>query len=219
MAIYKARRLEKRTQEELLRQHLPPTVSLLGAFDKSGIYGLLSGISSSELPDVVAGALAHHVNLSNLSPGDVALVPAVTLQNGLDALCRRVRNQYGEALDRRSFGVQIDGRVWRAGLSAVSEVGWLPAFVEGAGPDLRPRPDEALTLDGAADGGVMHAELGGDGVEAPVLGEEEPANLRVLLRGDHAGGSQRPSWRTSLKAPRPPRPTIPRLRNPAATGT
>ncbi len=126
--MYNARRVEKRTQEELLRQHLPPTVSLLGAFDKSGNYGLLSGISLSELPDIVVGALAHHMNLNNLSPGDVALIPAVTPQNGLDDLCRRVRNQYGQAFDRRSFGARIDGRVWRAGLSAVSEAGLLAPF-------------------------------------------------------------------------------------------
>ena len=36
----------------------------------------------------------------------------------------------------------------------------------------------------------MDAELGGDGVDAPVLGEEEPADLRVQLGRDHGRGSQ-----------------------------
>ena len=37
----------------------------------------------------------------------------------------------------------------------------------------------------------MDAELGGDGVEAPVLGVEEAADLRVQLGRDHGRGSQR----------------------------
>src|SRR5206468_11136101 len=78
--------------------------------------------------------------------------------------------------------------------------------IERARPNLRAVPDEALALDGAPDGVVMHAELRGDGVEPPVLGVEEPADLRVQLRRDHGCGSQSCNWRTSAKSPRPARP-------------
>lgn len=128
MAIYKARRVEKATQEGLLRQHLPGTVTFLGAFDKSGNYALRSTLSMPELADVLVGALAHHRNLSNLNPADIALIRAKALQNGLADLYARVREQYGEAFDDRSFGVRIAGRVWRVGLSVVPEVGSLSPF-------------------------------------------------------------------------------------------
>jgi len=53
------------------------------------------------------------------------------------------------------------------------------------GPDDG-RPSEALGRQRPADRVGVQGELGGDGPHAPVLGEEEPADLGDLRRGDHA---------------------------------
>ena len=62
--------------------------------------------------------------------------------------------------------------------------------IERARADLRARTDEAL--DGHPDRVVMHAERGGDGADAPVLGVIESADLRALLGRDHARASAPP---------------------------
>ncbi len=69
--------------------------------------------------------------------------------------------------------------------------------------DLRPGANEAVGLDRVADRVVVDAELGRDGADAPVLGVEQPADVRALRGVDHRATSNITSCRRSWNAPIP----------------
>ncbi len=84
--------------------------------------------------------------------------------------------------------------------------------VEHGGPRRLDARAEALDLDRAAHRVGVKAQLLGDGAHRPVLGEVEPADMRVLLAGDHrrssssrarSASSMRSCFR-SRKSPSPP---------------
>src|SRR5207248_5756391 len=72
--------------------------------------------------------------------------------------------------------------------------------VEQRGPNEGAESNEAVGLDGGAHRLVVHAELGGDRAELPVLGEEEAANLGAQLVVDHRATSRASSRRRSRKS-------------------
>ncbi len=62
---------------------------------------------------------------------------------------------------------------------------------------------ERPTLDRMMDGVMVNAELGGDGADLPVLGEEESPDRRALRIRDHRATSSMRSFRRSSNSPMP----------------
>ena len=63
--------------------------------------------------------------------------------------------------------------------------------------------EERPTLDGVMDGVAVNAQLGGDGADLPVLGEEEPPDRGTLLVRDHRATSSMRSFLRSSNFPMP----------------
>jgi len=80
--------------------------------------------------------------------------------------------------------------------------------IELRGPRLcAPHRVKAFGLDGVQHGVAMHAERGGDGTDLPVLGVEQPADLRAVRRRNHCGlccDGSRPAMPGRTPAPRQP---------------
>src|SRR5207245_7451783 len=107
-----------------------------------------------------------HADRAEVAPGDLGLLPGerVEAQEGLGAGGGPDGADVAAHLDRRPgvaavahHGPEARGAQARVLLERRGDEHL--EGIERAGPDLRPRPDEALTLDGAANGVVMHTEL------------------------------------------------------------
>ena len=90
--------------------------------------------------------------------------------------------------------------------------------VEQRRPELALRAHEPVALDGALDGVVVHAELGRDGADLPVLGEEQPPNACELLGVDHRATPAITSCASSAMSPSP-RPSRRRRRRRGTSAT
>src|SRR5512140_121303 len=75
--------------------------------------------------------------------------------------------------------------------------------IEHGGPDLRLSGRKPVGLDRVPDRGVVHAELGRDGADAPVLGVEQAADARAGLGVRHRATSNIVSCRRSWNWPSP----------------
>jgi hypothetical protein len=119
IAIFRERRISKAEQEKTLREKLPGSVAFAGAFDKSGNYAFRTRLAEHDLSREIVGALRSHPSLSDLMV--VVVKPAERVKAGLDRLISEVQRCLGKNLDRINFGIELDGYVWRAGLSFLPE--------------------------------------------------------------------------------------------------
>jgi len=119
MAMFGKRRVLKSVQEDLLRTHLPGVVKFLGAFDKSGNYALRSAMESKQVVAAVLNALQQNQKLCDLRY--VTVLPESDVCSALVQLSKELAMEYGERFNQRSFGLLLEGRTWRAGLTFLSE--------------------------------------------------------------------------------------------------
>lgn len=126
--MFKGRRVSKQVQEHLLRRHLPTTVSLVGAFNKSGNYAVVSAKSLDVVGQAVLAALRRNEKLLDVRPSHITVVPASMAESALDALAHLLKSSYGDSFNGRSFGVRLRRHVWRAGLTFLPEPLAINAF-------------------------------------------------------------------------------------------
>lgn len=133
MAMFGKRRVSKKVQEDLLRKYLPEAVRFLGAFDKSGNYAIASSAPPTQVGAAILKALRNHDQLHDLE--EVAVAEAAEVCCALAMLREKLLREYAQAFDPDTFGVKINGEVWRAGLSFLPKPVGLGHFsaVEGQG--------------------------------------------------------------------------------------
>lgn len=119
LAIFHERRISKSEQEKTLRENLPESIAFAGAFDKSGNYAFRARMAEQDLSREILSALRSHPSLHNLKV--LVVKQADRAKAGLDHLMSEVQRSLGKNLDPINFGIEIDGYVWRGGLSFLSE--------------------------------------------------------------------------------------------------
>jgi hypothetical protein len=139
MAMFAARRVKKEQQEAVLRAYLPATITCLGAFDKSGNYALLSRTTADISAAAVLAALHRDMMLQTLTLQHITTIAAETVNTALTELTRSMRSRYRDKFNRRNFAVEVEERVWRAGLAFLSEPLSIADFVWPAGPASKVR--------------------------------------------------------------------------------
>lgn len=117
--MFAHRRVLKVQQVGLLRQHLPTTIKLLGAFDDSGNYALDSRDPESAVGPAILAALRREDRLRDL--GEVSVAPEPVVRRALDELVTRLRLEYGNDWNASTYGVRREGTLWRAGLAFGSD--------------------------------------------------------------------------------------------------
>src|SRR5262245_46863268 len=93
MAMFGSRRVPKRVQEQLLREHLPGDIMLVGAFQKSGNYAISSEKGPMDVGDAIRRALSHHAALRDVT--DIAVVQARIVDAALADLLAELQQKYG----------------------------------------------------------------------------------------------------------------------------
>ena len=115
VAIFNARRVRKIEQEQILRERLPSSITFKGAFDKSGNYALTSLLDIETVGSTVLHALHCHSRLNDVK--GILVAPAGQVKHGLLQLISDVTRYWPGNFQPNNFGVEIDGYVWRAGLT------------------------------------------------------------------------------------------------------
>src|SRR6266851_9090904 len=94
MAMFGKRRVKKQLQQDLLKQHLPESISVLGVFNKSGNYALSASNARLEIGPLVLKALQSHRSLRDLEY--VSVVAASTVRSDLSKLVTVITKLYGQ---------------------------------------------------------------------------------------------------------------------------
>lgn len=124
VAIFNVRRVSKSEQEQILRERLPSCINFKGAFDKSGNYALTSLLDKETVENTVLHALHSDPRFNDLK--GILVTPAWQVEHGLSQLISDVTRYWPANFRPNNFGVEIDGYVWRAGLT------FLPTPLESA---------------------------------------------------------------------------------------
>lgn len=129
MAMFAHRRISLAVQEELLRRGLPRSLSFQGAFDKTGNYAIQSDDDNDAVSVGILRAFRQHVYLADLHISEVFVYQAQIVHQALQTLKSNLLRQYGDRFDVLSYGVQIDGATWRAGMTFLHQAVELQPFL------------------------------------------------------------------------------------------
>jgi hypothetical protein len=168
LAIFKTRRISKVEQAQTLRDNLPSSITFKGAFDKSGNYALSSLLDIETVGNTVSHSLRSHPRLNNLK--DILVIPSWQVEHGLSQLVSDVSRYWAVTFRPNNFGVEIDGYIWRAGLT------FLPTPLESSFSsqhiDSSPASNKKVII------------LGGEGSIVRFLKKENKATEKRITFGD-----------------------------------
>lgn len=127
--MFEHRRISLGIQKELLRRGLPNSMVFKGAFDKTGNYAVESDNDINAVSAGILSALREHSNLADLQTSEIFLCQEQIVHQALQTLKSNLLGQYGNRFNVYSYGVQINGAIWRAGMTFLHQAVDLQPFL------------------------------------------------------------------------------------------